>query len=55
MPNPMRKYSKKQLQTAVRVERMTLHRERIELSKRLDAIDSRLEELDKADALLEGE
>lgn len=49
------KYSKKQLQSAVRVERLELQREKIDLSKRLSQIENRLVELDKADALLEGE
>ena len=49
------KYSKIQLQRAVRVERLELTQERIKLSRRLNTIADRLKELDKADDLLDGD
>lgn len=49
------KYSKKQLQTAVRVEKMTLVQEKSALVKRVLEIEKRLDELEKAEGLLEGE
>lgn len=48
------KYSKFELKRAVHLERTKLVKEKTELSKRLVWIERRLEELDKADNLLEG-
>lgn len=49
------KYSKKTLERAVREERSRLLIERRGHVHRLAEIDARLNELDKAEALLEGE
>lgn len=47
-------YSKFELTQAVAGEKRVLIQERSELSRRLAAIEDRLAELDKAEALLEG-
>lgn len=49
------KYSRDELRKAVRVERMELQKELTIMSKRIRQIEDRLDELDKADNLLEGE
>jgi len=48
------RYSKDELMRAVRIERMELQQELIAASRRIREIESRMEELDKADNLLEG-
>jgi len=49
------KYSKAELVRAVRLERMELQVELIRITKRVRQIEDRMVELEKADALLEGE
>jgi hypothetical protein len=51
----MVKYSKAELVRAVRLERMELQVELIRITKRVRQIEDRMVELEKADALLEGE
>jgi predicted ribosome quality control (RQC) complex YloA/Tae2 family protein len=46
---------RQELQKAVRIEKMELQQELIQLSKRIGWIENRLSELEKADNLLEGE
>jgi len=49
------RWSNEELRRAVRVERMGLQQELIQLSRRISFIETRLTELDKADNLLEME
>jgi hypothetical protein len=51
----MVKYSKDELLRAVRIERMELQRELIGITKRIRQIEDRMNELSKADGLLEGD
>jgi hypothetical protein len=51
----MVKYTKSELIRAVRLERMELQRELIVITRRIREIEDRMEQLDKADGLLEGE
>jgi hypothetical protein len=51
----MVKYSKDELLRAVRIERMELQRELIGITKRIRQIEDRMNELAKADGLLEGD
>lgn len=49
------KYSRSELQRAVRIERLELQQELIQLTRRMRHVEKRLSELDKADNLLEGD
>ncbi len=49
------RYSKTELQRAVRIEKMELVQEQLRLTRRFREISARLEELKKAEHLLEGE
>jgi hypothetical protein len=49
------RYSREELQRAVRIERMELQQELITITKRIRQIEDRMVDLDKADNLLEGE
>lgn len=48
-------YTETELKLAVRQEKLSLVRERVELVKRMRWIDARMGELDTADNLLDGE
>ncbi|MCV7174957.1 hypothetical protein [Mycolicibacterium sphagni] len=54
MAGPLRDYTERELRLAVAQERNALILERRGVAGRLSDIDTRLSELDKADALLEG-
>ncbi len=49
------KYSHSELRRAVRIERMQLQQELTAASKRIREIENRMEELDKAENLLDGD
>lgn len=48
------KYTKKQLERAVRLEKMELHQERIILTRRLREIEERWNELTRTEYPIEG-